>query len=116
MADLRALVEELNRMILEGRAMEAFEKFYAEDVVMRENDEPPTVGKEANRKREEEFFAGVTEFREARVEAVAIGDGVTMVEWWFDYTHKDFGERRYHQVAVQRWKDGKIVEERFYHA
>ena len=44
-----------------------------------------------------------------------ISDGIAGVEWWFDYTHKDDGARNYHQVSVQRWQDGKIVEEKFYY-
>ena len=112
---LRELVEDLNSMILEGRALEAFEKYYAEDVVMQENELPPTIGKAANREREKEFFSNLVELRGADVKAVAVGDGVTMVEWFFDYTHKEWGRRTYHQVAVQRWKDGKIVHERFYY-
>ena len=112
---LRELVEDLNSMILEGRALEAFEKYYAEDVVMQENELPPTIGKAANREREKEFFSNLVELRGADVKAVAVGDDVTMVEWFFDYTHKEWGRRTYHQVAVQRWKDGKIVHERFYY-
>jgi len=42
-----------------------------------------------------------------------VGDNVTMVQWKNDYTHKEWGERRYTQVAVQEWKDGKIVREQF---
>lgn len=34
---LESKILELNTMILEGKALEAFEKFYAEDVVMQEN-------------------------------------------------------------------------------
>jgi ketosteroid isomerase-like protein len=113
--ELKELVTDLNSMILQGNALEAFEKYYAEDVVMQENELPPTIGKDANREREKEFFSKVVEFRGADVKAVAIGDGVSMVEWFFDYTHKDWGRRTYHQVAVQRWKDGKIVHERFYY-
>ena len=82
---------------------------------MQENEQPPTVGKDANREREKRFLANVTEFRGAEVKAVAVGDNVTMVEWFFDYTHKEWGKKTYHQVAVQRWKDGKIVHERFYY-
>jgi ketosteroid isomerase-like protein len=113
--ELKELVTGLNSMILQGNALEAFERYYAEDVVMQENELTPTIGKDANRKREKEFFSNVVEFRGADVKAVAIGDGVSMVEWFFDYTHKDWGRRAYHQVAVQRWKDGKIVHERFYY-
>ncbi len=112
---LKELVNDLNPMVLQGRAMEAFEKYYADDVVMQENEQPPTVGKNANREREKQFFANVTEFRGAQVNAVAVGDNVAMVEWFADYTHKEWGKKTYHQVAVQRWKDGKIVHERFYY-
>jgi SnoaL-like polyketide cyclase. len=113
--NLKNSIEDLNSMTLKGQILEAFEKYYADDVVMQENEQPPTVGKDTNREREKEFLANVTEFRGAEVKAVAVGDDVTMVEWFFDYTHKEWGKKTYHQVAVQRWKDGKIVHERFYY-
>ena len=54
-------------MILEGKTLEAFEKFYAEDVVMQDNDYPARVGKDVNRQYEEAFVNGITEFRGAKV-------------------------------------------------
>ena len=113
--DLRTLVDQLNQMILEGKILEAFDKFYADDVVMQDNDYPARVGKEVNRQFEEGFVNGLTEFRGAKVVNTIISDGIVAVEWWFDYTHKEFGTRNYTQVAVQRWKNGKIVEEKFYY-
>ena len=112
---LKTLVEDLNSMILKGQILEAFEKYYAEDIVMQENEQLPTVGKDVNREREKQFLANLVEFRGAEVKAVAVGDNVTMVEWFYDYTHKEWGKIFHHQVAVQRWKDGKIVHERFYY-
>ena len=112
---LKELVEDLNSMILKGQILEAFEKYYGDDVVMQENEHPPTVGKDSNIEREKQFLANVTEFRGAEVKAVAVGDNVTMVEWFVDYTHKEWGKKTYHQVGVQRWKDGKIIHERFYY-
>ncbi len=113
--NLQDLVEDLNSMILKGQIMEAIEKYYHEDVIMQENEQTPTVGKAANREREKDWFSNVIEFRGAEVKAVAVGDNVTMVEWFFDYTHKEWGKKTYHQVAVQRWNDGKIIHERFYY-
>ena len=46
---LRENVEKLNSMIVEGNGMEAFELYYADDIVMQENDLSPIVGKVANR-------------------------------------------------------------------
>lgn len=114
--DLRARIDDLAAMVLEGRSLEAFDRYYADGCVMQEGSEEPTVGKELNRKREEEFFANITEFRGAELKAVAVGDGVTMCEWHFDYTHREWGSVAYDQVAVQRWEEGLIVSERFYKA
>ena len=109
-------ISTVNDLILQGKAMEAYEEFYHQDVVMQENDLPVVTGKDANRKREEEFFAAITEFRSAKVISVAIGENnTTMVEWHMDYTHKDWGIKNYTQVAVQIWKNGQIINEKFYY-
>lgn len=115
MQDLKQSVDELNQMILEGKVLEAFEKFYAEDVVMQDNNNPARTGKAENRKYEEAFVGGLTEFRGAKILNTIISDGIAVVETWMDFTHKDYGDRNYTQVSVQRWKDGKIVEEKFYY-
>jgi len=75
----------------------------------------PTVGKDANREREIKWLEGITDFRGAEVKNVAVGDNVSMVEWFMDYSHKEYGDVKMAQVAVQNWKDGKIVKEVFYH-
>ena len=36
-------------------------------------------------------------------------------EWIFDVTFKDGTRMRNEQVAARRWKDGKVVHERFYY-
>ncbi|TNJ42135.1 nuclear transport factor 2 family protein [Tamlana fucoidanivorans] len=108
-------ISDINDLILQGKALEAFETYYDEEVVMQENDNPEFVGKALNRKREEAFFAAITEFREARPLKVTVGENITMVEWYYDYTHKDWGVKKYNQVAVQEWKDGKIIKEKFYY-
>lgn len=105
----------LNDLVIQGKLMEAFETYYHEEVAMQENENPPTLGKEANRKREEEFLAAVTEFRTAKPLKVTLGERTTMVEWQYDYTHKEWGIRNYTQVSVQEWQDGKIIREKFYY-
>jgi hypothetical protein len=115
MATLLEKISELNDLILQGKVMEAFEKYYHPEVIMQENENPPTVGKSENRKREEEFFSSVTDFRGAKPLKVTVGEGVSMVEWQYDYTHKEWGVRNYTQVSVQEWKDGLIIREKFYY-
>ncbi len=113
--DLKANVEELNQMVLEGKILDAFDKFYAPDVKMQDNDYPVRTGFEENRKYEVAFVEGITEFRGAKVLSTIMSDDVAAIEWWFDYTHKDYGVRNYKQISIQRWKDSKVVEEKFYY-
>jgi hypothetical protein len=115
MSTLKEKITELNQLVLSGKALEAFEKFYHNDVVMQENEQAPTIGKDANRNREIDFFKNVSEFRKAEVKGVTVGDNLTTVIWHYDYTHEQWGMRRYTQVSVQHWLDGKIIQEQFFY-
>jgi hypothetical protein len=109
-------VNTLNAMILEGEILEAFEKFYADDVIMQENENPPTFGKGANRELEKDFVNNITVFRHAEVKNIIINDDIAVVQWAFDYDHKEWGTRNYLQLSVQRWENGKIISEKFYYS
>lgn len=108
-------LNDLNSLVLSGKALEAFDKYYHNDVEMQENSQPGTKGKAANRLREIEFLGNVTEFRGASVEGMAINGNVSFAIWSYDYTHKEWGVRKYTQVAVQHWKDGQIIKEQFFY-
>lgn len=115
MTNLFEKICDLNDLVLQGKTMKAFEKYYDDEVIMQENEAKPTVGKVANRIREVAFLNNITEFRVTRPLKVTVGQGVTMVEWHYDYTHKEWGERNYTQISVQEWKNGKIIKEKFYY-
>jgi ketosteroid isomerase-like protein len=113
--NVQELDKQLNDDVLSGKAMEAFEKYYADDVVMQENSEEPRKGKAANRKAEEEFFASVEAFNGGSVVSSAVNGDVTFSEWEYDLTFKGGKRVKMNQVAVRHWKNGKIVNERFYY-
>lgn len=115
MADTPILDRELNELILAGKALQGFEKFYADDVEMQENSEKPVRGKDANRKREEEFFGSVQEFHGARLLKSAVDQNASFSEWMWDVTLEDAGRVKMEQVSVREWKDGQVVRERFYY-
>ena len=98
-----------------GPAMEAFVKFYADDVVMKENNQEARKGKDACRKYEEDFFGNVAEFHEGSLHGSAAQGDRSYSEWIFDVTFKDGSRMRNHQVAARRWKDGKVVSEHFFY-
>jgi len=119
---LRESVDELNAKILQGEVLNAFDQFYAQNVVMCEIGGEPRVGKEACREYEVQWVNGIRAFHAAEVKNVSVdersdGTGVAFVEWFMHFDH-DFadGEVKSEQVAVQEWENGQIVRETFYHA
>jgi len=113
--NVAALDQALNQAILSGKALEAFEQYYAEDVVMQENSDEPRRGKDVNRKAEVEFFSSLASFNDGKLVSSAVNGDVTFGEWFMDVTFKGGQNAKLSQVAVRRWKDGKIVHERFYY-
>lgn len=111
------LNKQLDEAIFSGRALAAFEELYDDNVVMQENTEPEYVGKDFNRKREQEFFATVEAWHGGKVLAQAADEaaGVSFSESEMDVTLKGVGRIKMSQVSVRRWNNGRIVHERFYH-
>jgi ketosteroid isomerase-like protein len=102
--------------ILAGKLLETFEAYYADDVVMSENRKDERVGKAANREYEQQFVGNVQEFHGAQVGRMLVDGDHAAVEWIFDLTFKGGNRVKMQQVALQTWKDGKIIREDFYHA
>jgi hypothetical protein len=115
MSNIAELEKKLNDAVLSGKAMEAFEELYDDNIVMQENLEPEFRGKDLNRKREQDFFASVEAWHDGKVLSSAVHGDVSFSEWEMDISLKGIGRVKMAQVAVRRWKNGKVVHERFYH-
>jgi hypothetical protein len=109
--------QELHDMIFSGQLLEAFEKFYHNDVVMQELGEEPRMGKDINREYEKKFLAMVKEVHGAGIEAMASDEenGIVMIENWMDLTFQDGNRVKIEQVSVQLWEGDYIVHEKFFH-
>lgn len=116
-ANISERVEALKDYINNGKILEAMEEFYADDVEMRENAQEPTRGLAANIEREKAFLSDVKEWNWTRWHATAVNDreNVSFVEYSFEFVNSSGETVVYHQASVQRWREGKIVSERFYH-
>ncbi len=109
------LEDQLNRSLLSGQVMEAFELLYADDVVMQENLAPPTAGKAANREREIAFFGQVEQVHGVELLGSAVNGNRSYSEWEYDITFKGGPRVKWAQTTVRQWKDGKVAHERFYY-
>ncbi len=113
--NLQGRLEDLFAYIREGRILDAINEFYAEDAAMQENDQPPTVGRKANFEREKQFISTVKEWRRFDVTAKGVGDDVTFYETVMDWVATDGTPVHVEQVVVSKWRDGRIIHERYYY-
>ena len=108
-------VLELVKLVEAGKFLEAFEEFYAEDVVLQENGQTPHVGKAAARAKEEAFVSAIRTLHESRAASVIVADDRAAINWHAEYTFADGTRLRFDQIAYQTWRDGRIVHERFFY-
>jgi ketosteroid isomerase-like protein len=113
--DLSQRLQGLLTSIQQGKIMEAMKEFYDADAVMQDNANPPTKGLAANIEREKQFLDGVKEWKGFRVSASGVGDNVTFYECVMEFIATNGQPVRLEQVSVAKWKNGKIVNERFYY-
>ena len=106
-------VQELIAYVERGDFPEAIERFYDENVVMRDNLNAPTVGRLANVERERGFKRYITTLHESRATDVLIDGDLVVIHWILDFTGTDGKRSRFDQLALQRWNGDRIVEERF---
>jgi len=111
--DVRAFVE----LVVAGRTLEAMERFHADNVELRENHAAPRVGKAFNLEWEHKSLASLAEPPRTVARAVTLDadEGVSMIEWDITFVPKGGRPLRLEEVAVQRWRDGRIVSERFFY-
>lgn len=111
LADLEAAVCELTR---QGKILDSIDQYYADDCVFHESDGSSRGSKRAQRQHLETFFAGLKSFDGATLHGQSVGDNVSMSEWTFRMTGGDSKPIVWNEVLVRRWRDGKVVSEKYY--
>lgn len=101
-------------MTEQGHSMDAFEKFYADNLDKADVDGVVVLGKEANRQVGYELLSKVQQVRRFEFRGCIVTGNRAFVVWYIDIDHADFGPIVFNQVAIQDWENGKIVKERFY--
>lgn len=106
-------LDELVQLVAEGKPMEAFEKFYHEELEKADLDGVMHKGKAVNEKIGHELLAKVTAIRDFTAVGKMVKGNRSFLVWSLDFDHADNGAIKVVQVAIQDWQDGKIIRERF---
>jgi ketosteroid isomerase-like protein len=111
----RDRVQALIAMVERGRYVEAIEAFYAEDASTQENLDPPRRGLQKLIEGERRVMASFREIRTRKVQTYLVEGDTVAINWVFDFVGRDGGTFTQDEIALQRWRGDRIVEERFYY-
>jgi len=106
-------LDELIAIVAEGKPMDAFEKFYHPDLEKTDLDGIPHKGKKANEQIGYELLSKVKNVRDFSAPGKVVKGNRSFLIWSLDFDHADNGKVEVVQVAIQDWKDGLIIRERF---
>jgi ketosteroid isomerase-like protein len=112
---IRENVEKLIQLVERGEFLEAIETFYSPEASMQENNQPPRVGLAALLENERKALARFKIIHVSRAASYVVDGNRAAINWIFEITEQS--GRRYilDEIAYQEWRDGKIVQERFYY-
>jgi len=114
MATFKETVNEFYALLQQHNFIEALDRFYDDNVITTDNTNEPTRGIENVRKSVEDFIAN-TEIKKIQLEETILEENISAGKWHYIFTNKKFGSLDYKQISVQRWKDGKIIQENHFY-
>jgi ketosteroid isomerase-like protein len=109
-------LSDLQDLLGKGQFLEAMDKYLDDNVVLQEANNEPKIGKETAIIAEKELLATVTEFIGYDMKNIAVSGDTSYYEAIMEFKTNDGQHHRFEQVNRTQWKDGKIINERYYHA
>jgi len=116
LVNLKERVEALDQQVLEGKILEGVAAFFHSDVHTQEGNGTETHGLNEIQEKLETFFAGISSVNEISLHSQAVGEDVTLSEFTFDLTQTDGTPILWNEVLRRKWKDGLVIDERYYTA
>ena len=109
---------DVNQVIVgfvKGEALETFERFYSEHVMINENGIVELQGKAECRKSLRRFFENIQILHSFNAVSALVDGNKAVIEWRVDFTPKGGSRTILKRVSVQIWVDNKIIQETLYH-
>lgn len=101
--------------VVTGDFIGAIESFYLEDASMRENIEPPRVGRDVLVEGERRVMSGFKSIVAELAGPLLVDGDRVAIPWRFAFTGGDGAVRTLEEIAWQRWEGERIAEETFFY-
>lgn len=110
-----ARLDSLLEMLAKGQFVEGMEAFFDPNVTIQEVGQAPKTGRDLTISVEQEILSDVAEFIQYSAHSKGAGGDKTFYEATMEFKTKSGEHVVQNQAVVTTWKDGKIVDERYYH-
>jgi hypothetical protein len=110
-----ATLEKFITRVCENAHAEAIEEFYVERASMRENMDPPRVGRDTLVANERRVLARAQSVTSTCVRPVFVTGDHVVIRWIFEFEWPDGRRTRIEELAYQRWEGERIAEEQFFY-
>ena len=105
----------LIELVKQNKAIEAYKKFYHDDVVVQEANFPPRIGLAASIDHVSQGKDSTKEIHEVSTPKILVDGDHSIIEWHAEWTITNGTRIRVEEVALQTWRDDKICHERFFY-
>ena len=111
-----AFIDEYKKMIEDEDSIAVINRFYDDDIVQIENNEPPVHGKNKLLELEKASIEKVYSFG-LTITSMIIDEPQQKVmgEMFVRFNSKLGGKKKFHEAFVQHWENDKIKYQRFYY-
>ena len=110
---ITATLDELVALMAAGKAMEASDIFYHEELEKTDLDGITHYGKAENLRVGAELLSKVVSVRDFSAVGKIVKGNRSFLVWSLDFDHADNGPVKVTEVAIQDWQDGNIFRERY---
>jgi hypothetical protein len=115
MTTLEENIKALNTLITSDNTLKAIDLFYAENVIMQENEDAPRVGKQVCIDHEKKNLDKVKSFKLTILnQAIDALNQVVFNEYYIEFETLKGMKLSMKEVSVQHWENGQIIKEKFY--
>ena len=114
MENLEQNFAQLNALVANYEYEKAFDLFYDEHLLEYENEDQSASSLLKHKQDMQQFLANISNKSATPISTIISGQ-ITVTDWHYVYDHVQWGHQDFHEVTVQRWKDGKIIHERHHY-
>ncbi|MDA3953332.1 MAG: hypothetical protein PF485_06775 [Bacteroidales bacterium] len=109
-------VQDLFKMVEEGKILEVLDKYYHKDVIIITDDNKERKGIEVARNHNTKLLKEIDEVLGEGIVTITSDEirAITMVEFWMIVKFRNGNKKKFEEVAIQYWNDDLIIKENFY--